>query len=210
MYVIAIAFKKNSVIFCCFVCIFVMFAFCIASEDIWISVTMNDRDELNLLFGSLLPQYDWKNFENKVSEARQIESNKIVNQVDEMRHELMQTSQTSINSIATHDPPSGLIVNGYNIESMNHQLACVQAFCEIAGSIEYGVNVVSQQANNLLSPKQFGGANEAEINWYENEGDIIRKMCKFWMNNGVSVMGCSSLNPGMKVMKHQIQSWNSS
>ena len=124
--------------------------------------------------------------------------------------------------------PGSIIVTGNDWNDINRNLVLAKGFTEIEGGTKFGVivdNKKIQRDENLVNKiKLYSGnvnvekdVNEMDKLWKEQVGEfsgfnewkdeLLNKASKFWIEQGVSIIGCE-WESGLNIVKKQADAWN--
>eukprot|EP01084_Bolivina_argentea_P273475 465853_1 len=123
--------------------------------------------------------------------------------------------------------PGSIIVIGNNWKEINTNLVLVKEYTEIEGGTKFGVIINNKNINkdkyngskykNIDMSNIRNNLNEMDTLWKKevSENDIfdewndsvLHKASTFWIEQGVSIIGCEWEN-GLKIVKKQADKWN--
>ena len=123
----------------------------------------------------------------------------------------------------THKPGS-IIVIGNDCKEINRNLVLVKGFTEIEGMTKFGVIIDNKKVNKTNNSKNMmktdnlsRDMNEIDKLWKQQvsesddfnewKDEILDKASKFWIEQGVAIIGCEWEN-GLKVVKKNADAWN--
>merc|ERR1712129_73262 len=106
-------------------------------------------------------------------------------------------------------------------KQINKNLVLMQEYTEIYGGTKFGVfiddKIVTSGEGKGVMPNSIESLSEMDKLWKEavaeNDDfdewtdDLLKKASKFWIEEGVSIIGCNWGN-GIKVLKENADAWN--